>query len=463
HSDLRLNERIRWVHGNFLERLPFDDGEFDLVRCRKIARGVPESKWDALYEEMLRVMKPGAAFEQLEEDLIFPTEIPARPAQSPLAAYPNPSPNRALPTPPYLSSSSLPAGARSSVIRPPDQYRRSPSTSFSSVLESPVEGRNGIPSATSTTSTTSLGPMSTIATSVLGPGATLVVPGPGSYIPESSIGALSKDSRGSGDSSDRAPKPLHPIHDISFYDPRVHIRLQELFASMHHARWINLKPLSLIPRLIQEHFVGVISSPPLNMNIPPRPRDGALQSRVIDVAGITRASGEGMLQSKIDAHLLEPQPGDDEVAQYLAFDFLRMGSVSKYQGLPRMPVARFQIDLGQLPMHLGCAASDIIACKESMWEYLKEQEPGSERRDYDAMIRQYQTDIQDRIGLSSTLRQKLGWGPPESDFMRTADQRVFEENYAQAVALDKADPSSANRPPGLMRCLRAFVAWKATE
>ncbi|KAG9120195.1 hypothetical protein FRC07_004401 [Ceratobasidium sp. 392] len=475
HSDLGLNERIRWVHGNFLERLPFDDGEFDFVRCRKIARGVPESKWDALYEEMLRVMKPGAAFEQLEEDLIFPTEIPARPAHSSFAGYPNPSPNRALPTPPYLSSSSLPAGTRSSVIRPPDQYRRSPSTSFSSVLESPVEGRNGIPSAASTTSSTSFIPGSTISTSfqlgsVIGTASTLVVPGSSTPFPDTSSGAPNKDSRGSGDSVERVSK-LTPIRDYSFYDPRVHTRLQEVFASMHHARWINLKPLSLIPRLIQEHFVGVISSPPLNMNIPPRPREGALQSRVADVAAITRASGDGIVakarleqdQSKVDSHLLEPQPGDDEVRQYLAFDFLRMGSVSRSQGLPRMPVARFQLDLAELPMHLSCAASDIIACKEAMWEHLKEQEPEFERRDYDTMIKQYQTDMQDRIGLSTTLRQKLGWGPPESDFTRTADQRVFEENYAQAIALDQVDPASARRPPGLMRCVRAFVAWKAAE
>jgi hypothetical protein len=72
-------------------------------------------------------------------------------------------------------------------------------------------------------------------------------------------------------------------------------------------------------------------------------------------------------------------------------------------------------------------------------------------------------DTQDRVGMSTTLRQKLGWGPPESDVMRTADQRLFEANYAQAVALDQTDPANATRPPALMRCLRGFVAWKAAE
>lgn len=30
---------------------------------KRIALGVPEDKWDALFDEIYRVMKPGAAFE----------------------------------------------------------------------------------------------------------------------------------------------------------------------------------------------------------------------------------------------------------------------------------------------------------------------------------------------------------------------------------------------------------------
>lgn len=39
---------------------------------KRISLGVPEDKWDSLFEEILRVMKPGAAFEMIEEDLMFP-------------------------------------------------------------------------------------------------------------------------------------------------------------------------------------------------------------------------------------------------------------------------------------------------------------------------------------------------------------------------------------------------------
>lgn len=58
-----LAARITWVQDNFLEGLPFPNEEFDYVHIKRIARGVPENKWDSLLEEIARVMKPGGAFE----------------------------------------------------------------------------------------------------------------------------------------------------------------------------------------------------------------------------------------------------------------------------------------------------------------------------------------------------------------------------------------------------------------
>ncbi|KAF8158083.1 hypothetical protein B0H34DRAFT_440662 [Crassisporium funariophilum] len=67
-----LASRITWVQHNFLDGLPFQNEEFDFVHIKRIALGVPEDKWDALFEEISRVMKPGGAFEMVEEDLFFP-------------------------------------------------------------------------------------------------------------------------------------------------------------------------------------------------------------------------------------------------------------------------------------------------------------------------------------------------------------------------------------------------------
>ncbi|OCH95373.1 hypothetical protein OBBRIDRAFT_883930 [Obba rivulosa] len=72
-----ISPRVTWIRGNFLERLPFPDGQFDFVRICCIGLGVPENEWPHLLEEVARVMQPGAVLEVIEEDLIFPcAQIP---------------------------------------------------------------------------------------------------------------------------------------------------------------------------------------------------------------------------------------------------------------------------------------------------------------------------------------------------------------------------------------------------
>ncbi|KAI0361391.1 hypothetical protein OH77DRAFT_1516362 [Trametes cingulata] len=68
-----IAERVEWVHTNILRnKLPFEDDEFDHVHVQCLALGIPENKWHTVFEEIRRVMKPGATIEILEEDAIFP-------------------------------------------------------------------------------------------------------------------------------------------------------------------------------------------------------------------------------------------------------------------------------------------------------------------------------------------------------------------------------------------------------
>ncbi|KAI0375218.1 hypothetical protein BV20DRAFT_1048391 [Pilatotrama ljubarskyi] len=68
-----IADRVEWVHTNILRnKLPFDDDEFDHVHVQCLALGIPENKWHSVFEEIRRVMKPGATIEILEEDAIFP-------------------------------------------------------------------------------------------------------------------------------------------------------------------------------------------------------------------------------------------------------------------------------------------------------------------------------------------------------------------------------------------------------
>ncbi|KAI0803292.1 hypothetical protein BC629DRAFT_118131 [Irpex lacteus] len=81
----------KWVHGNFLEKLPFNDNEFDYVHISAMAFCVPEDKWHSVYDvssthfpinplpdaptisqEICRVLKPNGYVEQGEEDPVFP-------------------------------------------------------------------------------------------------------------------------------------------------------------------------------------------------------------------------------------------------------------------------------------------------------------------------------------------------------------------------------------------------------
>ncbi|OSD03293.1 hypothetical protein PYCCODRAFT_1477156, partial [Trametes coccinea BRFM310] len=71
--DADVAERIEWVHTNILRnKLPFDDDEFDHVHIQDLALGIPENKWHTVFEEIRRVMRPGATIEIVEEDAIFP-------------------------------------------------------------------------------------------------------------------------------------------------------------------------------------------------------------------------------------------------------------------------------------------------------------------------------------------------------------------------------------------------------
>ncbi|KAF9502371.1 S-adenosyl-L-methionine-dependent methyltransferase [Pleurotus eryngii] len=108
--DPSITRRIRWVHGNFLTtKLPFEDDEFDHVHIQSIARGVPESKWGVLFEEVNRVLRPGGAVEIIEDDIIFPVlprwftaPLRARPRRASSVHFPG-GPPRDLSPPPSLS------------------------------------------------------------------------------------------------------------------------------------------------------------------------------------------------------------------------------------------------------------------------------------------------------------------------------------------------------------------------
>ncbi|KAI0052694.1 hypothetical protein FA95DRAFT_1592645 [Auriscalpium vulgare] len=207
-----LSARITWVQANCLEGLPFPNDEFDFVHVKRIAHGIPEDKWDGLLEEIVRVMKPGAAFEMLEEELSFPGKPPAAPLSRPSTPTPIPY----LPTPPQ-SNDDL---TGRSPPRPPAFVP--PSARSHHRMHSHSQG----------------------APHVHHP------PPPAPLRPSLSAESVS------------APEAA-PLN------PRDHMLLEYIYTETHAARFINLSPISLLANSLPLYFRDVRTHAPIILMFPP--------------------------------------------------------------------------------------------------------------------------------------------------------------------------------------------------
>jgi SAM-dependent methyltransferase len=72
-----LPHNYRYVQGNFLEGLPFNDGSFDYVHLRAVWSAMAPEKWPITLRELARVTKPGGWIESVEGGLthIFDASI----------------------------------------------------------------------------------------------------------------------------------------------------------------------------------------------------------------------------------------------------------------------------------------------------------------------------------------------------------------------------------------------------
>ncbi|KAF9243404.1 hypothetical protein BU15DRAFT_86381 [Melanogaster broomeanus] len=84
--DKSLSRRLKWVHGNLLDGLPFLDGQFDYVRMVRMGLHIPEDEWGYVLGEISRVLDPNGIFEIIEEDLIFPSQMAQSPNVSPVSS-----------------------------------------------------------------------------------------------------------------------------------------------------------------------------------------------------------------------------------------------------------------------------------------------------------------------------------------------------------------------------------------
>ncbi|KAL4250784.1 hypothetical protein ABKN59_006099 [Abortiporus biennis] len=497
-----LASRITWVQANILERLPFQDEEFDYVHIKRIARGVPEDKWDSLLEEISRVMKPGAAIEIFEEDLYFPGSI--RQPDSTLStshakdASPVEFERPRAPTP--LSSfhprpSSI--GAQSSTSPVPIEPPRS--RSYSDLLQPPQS-----PISDSTCTTES---------SVHTPEPTLQLP---------------------------APSVRPPVN------PCDHSVLEYIYTEMHASRFINLEPLSLLANSLSLYFKDVRTHPPLLASFPPLQPSISSQRGDTTLPTDSRRSSLRTHPDSLSSHestfdsgnhnssittpsTIESTTGPLNVEhivkgsnQFVTYDSTRISAFSpsalasfpsptsptnhsKFlpsisdmepfalppttassrgaQLIYRLPNQKLDFDINSLNTHLLLRVQEVLGCAESMWDFvlsyqnihsrrtsatvlrvrgffmtmskasdevLHQALMSMERDDFDSLLTWFELDMRDSMGLSSAIQTRLGWSPPRltHDTKRHEFERLctewsrYEANPVQYMATASRPRSS---------------------
>ncbi|KAF7288545.1 Methyltransf-25 domain-containing protein [Mycena chlorophos] len=551
-----LASRITWVQANFLEGLPFPNDEFDFVHIKRIALGVPEDKWDGLFEEIVRVLKPGGAFELLEEDLFFPGKLAddevdsdsdtlsemryARETEgsdaddgdsiittSAGSRQSNETPNTSLgampPTPPRTVS---PLPIQDIIEEMPEETTPKPS-----IVASPAHPSHRhssyqprIPSApnslptTTTSSTVSLHASAT-------PSPTDRRGKPRGYSTSTTLApsnqhppVLFPSSSGGPTKATAAPFLLRTLTKAP-PNPRDHSLLEKIYNEMNAARFINMSPLSLLANLVGVYFKDVRTHPPLQMTFPPpaapQPEEATSSDEDTDSDGarnaiIPRPSRRQSVQSTL-APPNSPRSaifGDSSTlaeetrwlhtsdllkreSRYISLDEARMSAFSPsarssfpamsparpLSGLPvvdtaeassvgaalarglvagnrnRLPNQTLHIDMRSLNMHLALRTAEVLACAESMWEWVKsyqdaakpqrvggrqragslasEMPPRSSRlpmlppnpeldafkrqlleltrEDFDALLSKFDLDMRDHIGIGQTLRDHFSW------------------------------------------------------
>ncbi|TFK52605.1 hypothetical protein OE88DRAFT_1734576 [Heliocybe sulcata] len=276
HPDLQqvgsadLASRITWTQTNFLEGLPFPNEEFDFVHVKRIARGVPEDKWDSLFEEISRVMKPGGAFEMVEEDLYFP------------GAARDPSPK--LPTSPAQTAPSFPPAEHQISAHDTGHHMYAPSSGPGIPSDTDLSFRVtdeglGLPLlSVSLSESCGLG-----SNTALDERSTIPVPRPRAT---TFVEGLEVPHHHHHHHHSHATADLVRTSPKAPVNPRDHSLLETIYAEMHGSRFINLAPLSLLGNYLSSYFKDVRTHPPIIVTFPPPvgslEKDGPVRSRAYE-------------------------------------------------------------------------------------------------------------------------------------------------------------------------------------
>ncbi|KAK2465367.1 hypothetical protein APHAL10511_002721 [Amanita phalloides] len=401
-----------------LETLPFPDDEFDYVHVKRIALGVPEDKWDPLLEEITRVMKPGAAFELIEEDLFFPGKHVDSDCDTDLddqVARPFAEDHQS-------SSEVMPTGA--------DDEVSTPTTVTSMLLATPSRPSSPVPirevaiaemDEDVASLTRTRGSISSRGTPTPRPSlqvktsheswAQIQPP----VVPKRSTSTLSLPTRQSV-ISPRQPNtststaPATPIEASELLqtvskppiNPRDHTILEMIYTEMLSSRFINQSPLSLLTNSLSLYFKDLRTHPAIQFTFPPLPPRkfrvfGKVEERQLlgEVEQKKPASDDEMYEYEDEVYersrFLSMQSLLQHESPYVSLDETRPTAfapsslvnlhksaremkVAAIRRASRLPNGQLNLDLKTLNLHLALRVLEVLACAESMWEWVREEQ-----------------------------------------------------------------------------------------
>ncbi|KAF9013209.1 hypothetical protein BDQ17DRAFT_584508 [Cyathus striatus] len=296
---------------------------------------------------------------------------------------------------------------------------------------------------------------------------------------------------------------LHMTPEKTPPNPRDHTVIETVYKEMLASRFINSSPISVLGTYLEFYFRDVRTHPPLLYTFPPLPgkrpagkvnvyqldydsddaRDAIIPNtrNTISTQPVTseNSGGRSHQEGTEDQRFLTMEDLVKHTSPYISLDESRgfafapklsaHGRASAEKGagqdISRLPNTNFHIDLKTLHLHLALRAKEILACSESMWEWVAEHQAqmrsrqagrhragsppsratnsilsnsGMEyadisiddmtRDDFNNLLANFDMDMQDQMALGRALENEFAWStivsePPERKVFDKACQK----------------------------------------
>jgi hypothetical protein len=342
---------------------------------RRIARGVPEDKWDSFFEEVSRVLKSDGAIELVEEELLFPG------GSEPCNCHHAPGSEGADDTPIGSPVSfSGPSAASVGSLGPSTNNLTSPSMFFHSAPESTPKDphdHSALEAAYNDMHAArfiNLSPVSLLASILV------------QYF---------KDVRS------------HPPVLVTFPPPETELSSGPI---------TELPPRSPSRASVCSSAIGSVGSSAACSSPNNSPLSSASSLRNPPVA--PPPNGRSSMHVDLRSLISPDQP-------FVMIDRCRIPArVVGQRSVSQLPNTKFDFDLHSLTLHLSQTVVDVLGCTESIWEYLRSKDRKLERSEFDGWVRAYENDMRQQIGLAAAIRERFSWSV--RDLLSGSEQPVHQ-------------------------------------